>query len=80
MPQPPDNALSPRLHDALTCFVAAYGETSRRGDGGGVDEDEDIEVVEIPFAEALAMIGRGEIADAKTIALLYFAKAEGLLG
>ena len=25
------------------------------------------------------MIGRGEIADAKTIALLYFAKAAGLV-
>ena len=68
------------MTEKIACFVAAYGETSRRGDGGGVDEDEDIDVVEVPFAEALAMIGRGEIADAKTIALLYFAKAEGLLG
>ena len=50
-----------------------------RGDGGGVDEDEDIEVIEIPFAEALAMVGRGEIADAKTIAFIYFAKVAGLL-
>ncbi len=68
------------MTEKIACFVAPYGEASRRGDGGGVDEDEHIEVVEIPFAEALAMIGRGEIADAKTIALLYFAKTAGLLG
>ena len=49
------------------------------GKGGGVDEDEHIEVLEIPFAEALAMIESGAIADAKTIALLYYAKAKGLM-
>ncbi len=58
----------------------ATRETSRQGAGGGVDDDEDIEVLEVSFSEALTMIGRGEIADAKTIALLYFAKATGLLG
>ena len=68
------------MTEKIACFVAAYGEASRRGDGGGVDEDEDIDVVEIPFAEALAMVGRGEIADAKTIALIYFAWTAGLLG
>ena len=47
--------------------------------GGGVDADERIEVLEIPFAEALAMIRRGEIRDAKTISLLYYAKAEDIL-
>ena len=56
-----------------------YSAASGLGQGGGVDDDEDIEVVEIAFAEALAMIGRGEIADAKTIALLYFAAATGLM-
>jgi nudix-type nucleoside diphosphatase (YffH/AdpP family) len=68
------------MTEKIACFVAPYGEASRVGDGGGVDDDEDIEVVEIPFAEALAMIGRGEIADAKTIALIYFASASGLVG
>jgi GDP-mannose pyrophosphatase NudK len=68
------------MTEKIACFVAAYDQSSRRSDGGGVDEDEDIEVVEIAFVEALAMIERGEIADAKTIALIYFAKAAGLLG
>jgi GDP-mannose pyrophosphatase NudK len=68
------------MTEKIACFVARYAEQSRQGVGGGVDEDEDIEVLEVPFSEALAMIGRGEIADAKTIALLYFAKTAGLLG
>jgi len=67
------------MTEKISCFVAAYGEPDRDGDGGGVDEDEHIEVLEVPFGAALAMIGQGEIADAKTIALLYYALAEGLL-
>ena len=67
------------MTEKIFCFVAPYGEADRAGKGGGVDEDEHIEVIEIPFAEALAMIERGQIADAKTIALLYYAKAKGLM-
>ena len=68
------------MTEKIACFVAAYGEADRNGTGGGVDEDEHIEVIEIPFDEALTMIERGEIADAKTIALLYYARGKGLLG
>ena len=68
------------MTEKIACFVASYAETSRQRAGGGVDDDEDIEVLEVSFSEALTMIGRGEIADAKTIALLYFVKATGLLG
>jgi GDP-mannose pyrophosphatase NudK len=76
-----DAFMSPSgMTEKIACFVAAYDAASRRGAGGGVDEDEDIEVVEIPFTEALAMIEHGEIADAKTIALLYFARTSGLMG
>ncbi len=67
------------MTEKIFCFVALYGEADRAGKGGGVDEDERIEVIEIPLAEALAMIERGQIADAKTIALLYYAKAKGLM-
>ncbi|MGA8711761.1 MAG: NUDIX domain-containing protein [Roseiarcus sp.] len=67
------------MTEKIACFVAAYGEADRAGDGGGVDEDEDIEVIEVPFAKALAMIATGEIADAKTIALLYYAKSMDII-
>ena len=67
------------MTEKIACFVAPYGEADRAGDGGGVDDDEHIEVIEVPFADALAMIATGEIADVKTIALLYFAKANGIL-
>ncbi|MFZ0601960.1 MAG: NUDIX domain-containing protein [Roseiarcus sp.] len=68
------------MTEKIACFVAPYGEADRTGKGGGVDEDEHIEVIEVPFDEALAMIERGLIADAKTIALLYYARGKGLLG
>ena len=67
------------MSEKITCFVAAYGEADRVGRGGGVDADEHIEVLETPFGQALTMIERGEIADAKTIALLYYARAKGLM-
>ena len=68
------------MSEKIACFVAPYAEADRVGQGGGVDEDEHIEVLELPFGEALAMIERGTIADAKTIALLYYASAKGLMG
>jgi GDP-mannose pyrophosphatase NudK len=68
------------MTEKIACFVAPYGQADRVGRGGGVDADEHIEVLEIPFVDALAMIKRGEIADAKTIALLYYARAKELMG
>ena len=65
--------------EKIACFVAPYSQSDRVGPGGGVDEDEHIEIVEAPFDDALAMIARGEICDAKTIALLYYARACGLM-
>jgi nudix-type nucleoside diphosphatase (YffH/AdpP family) len=65
--------------EKIACFVAPYSQSDRVGAGGGVDEDEHIEIVEAPFDDALAMIARGEICDAKTIALLYYARACGLM-
>jgi GDP-mannose pyrophosphatase NudK len=68
------------MSEKIACFVAAYGEADRAGRGGGVDADEHIEVLELPFSQALEMIERAEIADAKTIALLYYANTAGLIG
>jgi hypothetical protein len=42
------------------------------------DHDQDIEAVEMPFAEALAMVDDGRIADAKTIMLLTAVGRVGL--
>jgi hypothetical protein len=44
------------------------------GEGGGNrHEGEDIEILETPFTEAMAMLSRGDIRDAKTIILLQYA-------
>ena len=60
--------------EKLFFFVAEYDAASRVGKGGGIAaEGEDIEVLELPFDEALAMIRRGEIVDGKTIMLLQYA-------
>lgn len=59
-------------------FAAPYTSAMRLSEGGGIaEEGEDIEVLELPFHEALAMIERGEIADAKTIMLLQWAALRG---
>lgn len=66
--------------EILHFFVAEYSKDMRVTAGGGVDhEQEQIEVVEMPFARALALIEAGEIKDAKTILLLRHAEREGLL-
>jgi GDP-mannose pyrophosphatase NudK len=65
--------------EKIACFVAPFSQSDRVGAGGGVDGDEHIEIIEPRFDEALAMIERGDICDAKTIALLYYAKACGLM-
>lgn len=65
--------------EKIACFVAQYNSTDRIGPGGGVDDDEHIEIMELKLDKALAMIERGDICDAKTIALLYYAEASELL-
>jgi len=41
------------------------------GEGGGIAaEGEDTQVVVLPFGEALDMVARGEISDAKTVIAL----------
>ncbi|WP_026608092.1 NUDIX domain-containing protein [Methylocapsa acidiphila] len=66
--------------ERLTFFIAEYSPADRMSDGGGLEEeDEDIEVLEPTFDEALAMIDSGEIIDAKTILLLHYAKLAGLM-
>ncbi|KOC92360.1 GDP-mannose pyrophosphatase NudK [Winslowiella iniecta] len=59
-------------------FAAEYDESLRDNRGGGV-EDEDIDVMEVPFPEALAMVKDGRIRDGKTIMLLQHAQIAGWL-
>ena len=60
-------------------FVAEYSDAMKVGDGGGLaDEQENIEVLELGFDEAYAMIASGKIQDGKTIMLLQYAKLQGL--
>ena len=66
--------------EKLYFFVAEYRGEDRVHDGGGSDEQEDIEVLEIPFTKAMQMIESGEIADGKTIILLQYAALNNVLG
>jgi len=66
--------------EKLHFFVAEYSKAMQVGAGGGLDhEEENIEVLELPFARALEMIESGEIQDTKTILLLRHAERYGLL-
>jgi len=61
-------------------FVAEYSKEMKTGEGGGLDtENENIDVLELPFDKAMQMIETGEIKDAKTIMLLQYAKINELL-
>jgi nudix-type nucleoside diphosphatase (YffH/AdpP family) len=64
--------------EKLHFFVAEYDPSMRIGAGGGVaEEGEDIDVLELPLGEALAMIDSGKICDAKTVMLLQQAALKG---
>ena len=58
--------------EILHFFVAEYSRAQRVSEGGGVEE-EDIEVMELSFDDALGRIASGEIRDGKTIMLLQYA-------
>ncbi|MDQ9418618.1 NUDIX domain-containing protein, partial [Serratia marcescens] len=59
--------------EKLHFFVGEYQADDRINEGGGVAaEGEDLEVLELPLAQALQAIRQGTIVDAKTIMLLQF--------
>ena len=67
--------------EKLHFFVASYDAKAKTSEGGGIaDEGEDIEVLELPFAEAMAMMEDGRICDAKTIILLQYAQINLFVG
>lgn len=66
--------------EKMYCFIAKYTDAMKINDGGGVEsEDEEIEVLELPFSEAIQMMNNFEIKDAKTIMLLQYAQIHNLL-
>ncbi|MGW9438056.1 NUDIX domain-containing protein [Streptomyces sp. NPDC055607] len=74
-----DAYMSPgSVTERLHLFAAPYTPADRSGAGGGLEEEgEDIEVLELPFAEALDMIRDGRVTDGKTIMLLQWAALDG---
>ena len=63
--------------EKLHFFVAEYEPGDRIRSGGGLEgEGEDIEVIEMPLADALAGIANGTIQDGKTIMLLQHVALE----
>jgi len=69
------------VSERLSLFLATYTPSDRMSAGGGAEgEGEDIEVLEMPLDDALAMIADGRITDAKTIILLQYADNERRAG
>ena len=68
------------LTELIYLYVAPYTPAQKVSEGGGLKkEGEDVQVLEIPFAQAMQMLEKGEIQDAKTIILLQYAQLKGLL-
>jgi len=67
------------LTEKLYLFTAEISEDMKIGSGGGLEsEKEDIEVMEVKFSTALAMVKNKQIIDAKTIMLLQYAELNDL--
>ena len=67
------------LTEKMYLFVAPYSDAMKINEGGGVaGEYEEIEVLEMPFSEAIEMMQSGKIQDAKTIMLLQYAQIQQL--
>ncbi|MGW4472561.1 NUDIX domain-containing protein [Nonomuraea sp. NPDC004354] len=74
-----DAYMSPgSVTERLHFYAAPYTPADRTAHGGGLEEDgEDIEVLELPFTDALAMVRDARITDGKTILLLQWAALDG---
>lgn len=65
--------------EILYFFVATYDKNQQITEGGGVEGEEDINVLELDFKDALNKVKTGDIRDAKTIMLLQYAQINGLI-
>lgn len=65
--------------EILYFFTAEYTDNMKVSEGGGLAaEQESIEVLELDFSEAVAMVASGDIKDGKTIMLLQHAELNHL--
>jgi GDP-mannose pyrophosphatase NudK len=73
--------MSPGVYaEKISFFTAPYSVQDKIAAGGGLaDEGEDIEILEPSLEEAMEMIARGEIEDAKTILLIHYAVLHKLM-
>ncbi len=68
------------LTELLYLYTAEYRKEQKVSTGGGLpDEGEEIKIVELDFDEALQLMDRGGIKDAKTILLLQYARLKQIL-
>lgn len=67
------------LTEVLHYFIAEYSADMKVSKGGGAEkETEDIEVLEMPFTEAIELMSNGKIKDLKTICLLQYAQINNI--
>ncbi len=64
--------------EKLFFYLAEYTADTERNAGGGIDEEE-IDILELPVDQTLAMINNGEIVDGKTIMLLQYLQIQQLI-
>jgi GDP-mannose pyrophosphatase NudK len=65
--------------EMLYFFIAEYSSAMKVHEGGGLEEEqENIEVLELPVDKAMQMLSSGEIKDAKTIMLLQYIRLKGV--
>ncbi|MFD1871725.1 GDP-mannose pyrophosphatase NudK [Hymenobacter bucti] len=65
--------------ERLFFYLAEYSTATERQAGGGIEEEE-IDVLELPLSQALAMVATGEIQDGKTIILLQHLRLQQVGG
>ena len=68
------------MTEKMHFFIGEYTDDMKVNAGGGLEsEHEDIEVLEMPFKEAVEMLNTGIIEDTRTIVLLQYAQIHKLL-
>jgi len=66
--------------ELMYLYIAEYSPEMKLSKGGGLEEEnENIEILEMQFSEALEMVRNGKIRDAKTVLLLQYAQIHNLI-